>query len=232
MTYAQIKESIVEGGFFGFKVILPWIGNDYGNVKIQDMIGPTEMNMANNLGLVVLIHVPRSGRLADPEIQREVREYARRYPNASIVLAHCGRCYHPDVMKVAVEAIRDLDNVYVDTAMVMDPVVFQILFREIDSRRVLYGTDFPVATMRGRRVYVMNHWVDVVTEGYPVSSFRAISSDMNATFMAYEIVLALKRAADLVGLPMEKLRAIFYENGMAVLRHVMGGRQLKNLQSQ
>jgi len=189
------------------------------------------MRLANDLGLVVLLHVPRSGRLADPEVQQGVREYAKSYPNARIVLAHCGRCYHPDEMKLAVDTIQDLDNVYLDTSMVMDPTVLQIIFEKIDSSRVLYGTDFPVAAMRGRRVYVMDHWVDVVLNEYPPSGFRVLSSGIRATFMAYEIVLAIKRAAEMVGLSSKQLHSIFYENGMAVLSHVMGGQQLKKSQT-
>ena len=180
---------IREGGFFGYKVFINWIGNDYGNVRVSDMIGPQEMAVADDLGLVVLLHVPRSGRLADPEVQREVREYAVRYPNARIVLAHCGRCYLPEEMERAVGAVRDLENVYLDTAMVMDPTVLEILFQNVDSRRILFATDLPVAAMRGRRVYVMDHWVDVVLDEYPPSEFRVASSDIRATFMVWEIVL-------------------------------------------
>lgn len=223
----QIKEQIRSKGFLGYKVAISWLGDDYGDVTVADMIGPNEMAVANELGLVVLLHVPSAGRLTTPEVQQAVREYAEKYPNAQIVLAHCGRCYHPDEMAAAVDGVQDCDNVYLDTAMVMDPTVLQIVFEKINSRRVLFATDFPVAAMRGRRVYVMDHWVDVVLEGYPESAFRVASSNIRATFMAYEIVLAIKRAADRVGLSAQQLRAIFYDNGMAVLHRVMGGQQLE-----
>jgi len=223
----KLEKDIRQGGFFGYKVFLNWLGDDYGQVKVADMIGPVEMGLANDLGLVVLLHVPRSKRLADPEVQEGVREYAKRYPNARIVLAHCGRCYHPDEMKLAIDAIQDLDNVYLDTSMVMDPTVLQIIFEKIDSSRVLFATDFPVPAMRGRRVYVMDHWVDIVLDEYPPSSFRVLSSNIHATFMVYEIILAIKRASEMVNLSSKQLYNIFYENGMAVLSHVMDGQQLE-----
>ena len=216
----SLKKQILEGGFFGYKVLLNWFGDDYGQVRIEDMIGPEEMSLADELGLVVLLHVPHSKRLADPVVQQGVRNYARDYPNAQIVLAHCGRCYHPDEMKAAIGSIRDLENVYLDTAMVMDPTVIQIVLDNVDSSRVLFGTDFPVANMRGRRVYVMDHWVDVVLPGYPPSAYRVASDGIRATFMAYEIVLAIKRAGEMVGLTQEQLSGIFYKNGMALLRRV------------
>jgi len=231
MAPRQLEDEVRRRGFLGYKVFINWVGDDYGDVGVSEMIGPEEMAVADALGLVVLLHVPRSGRLADPEVQREVTEYAIRYPNARIVLAHCGRCYLPDQMEQAVGAIRELDNVYLDTAMVMDPTVLEILLEQIDSQRLLFATDLPVAAMRGRRVYVMDHWVDVVTEGYPASAFRVASADIRATFMASEIVVAIARAARRVGLSNARLRAIFHDNAVAVLEHVMGGEQLRRVNS-
>ena len=222
----ELERRIVEGGFFGYKVLLNWYGDDYGNVTIDNMAGPDEMRVADALSLIVLLHVPRSGRLADPVIQRGVAELARAYPKARIVLAHCGRCYLPDQMRAAAPFLGDLPNVFVDTSMVMDPLALQILFEHVDASRVLFGTDLPVAAMRGRRVYVMDHWVDVVLEGYPPSAYRVASDDIRATFMAWEIVLAVRRAGEAAGLTEGRIRDIFYANGMNLLRGVMEGQRL------
>jgi len=222
----ELEREITENGFFGFKVYLNWHGDDYGSVRVENLIGPNEMELADDLRLVVLLHVPRAGRLADPDVQDGVRRLSSEYPRASIVLAHCGRAYLPDEMKRAIHSVRDLQNVFLDTAMVMDPTVLQIVFNEIDSRRVLFGTDFPVAAMRGRRVYVMDHWVDVVLDGYPPSAYRVPSSGIRATFMAWEIVLAIRRAAEMAGLSAEERSSIFHDNGMALLRRVLDGRQI------
>ena len=216
----QIEQRLVSDGFYGYKVLLNWYGNDYGSVSVEDMLSDVEMELAEKYHLVVLLHVPRSGRLADPAIQRGVQKLSREYPNSQIVLAHCGRCYLPDEMKRAIHSIRDLDNVYMDTSMVMDPVVLQMVLEEIDSSRVLFATDFPVPAMRGRRVYVMDHWVDLVLPGNPESDFRVQSDNFRATFMVYEIVLAIRRAAERVRLPQQRLTAIFFENGIDLLNRV------------
>ncbi len=223
----ELRVAIREQGFFGYKVFLNWFGNDYGQVTVEEMIGPEEMALADELRLIVLLHVPRAGRLADPEVQCGVRKYATEYPGANIVLAHCGRCYLPDEMKSAIGAVADLQNVFLDTSMVMDPLVLQMVFRYIDSSRVLFATDLPVAAMRGRRVYVMDHWVDVVLEGYRESEYRVASNKIHATFMAWEIALAVLRAGEMAGLSQDRVKAVFCENGMALLRRVMNGRQLE-----
>jgi uncharacterized protein len=227
---SELERGVHEHGAFGYKVRIPWQGNDYGSVTVADMIGPEEMRLADELGLIVLLHVPGAGRLGDPQVQAGVRDLAQRHPSARIVLAHCGRCYLPDEMARAVGSVADLDNVYLDTAMLMDPTVFEIVFEQMDSRRVLFATDLPIALMRGRRVYVMDHWVDLVSPGWPSSAFRIASDNFRATFMVYEIILSLRRAAERAGLTDQRTLALFHDNGQAVLRHVMGGKQYEAAQ--
>jgi predicted TIM-barrel fold metal-dependent hydrolase len=231
MPVQSLKERILRDGFYGYKVFICWTGDDYRGVRVRDMIGPAEMELADELGLIVLLHVPSSRRLADASVQRDVREYASRYRNAQVVLAHCGRCYHPDEMRAAVASVADLENVYLDTAMVMEPAVLQMAFEHVGPRRVLFGTDFPVAAMRGRRVYAMDHWVDVVLEGYAPSRFRIAGNDIRATFMAYEIAAAIELAGQMAGLSGQEIQAVFYENGMNLVRRVMGGRQCQEAES-
>ncbi len=226
MSADELDRAIVEGGFFGYKIFLNWLGDDYGTVAVEDLIGPTEMEMAERHGLAIMLHVPRARRLADPVVQAGVRRLAQDYPNTRIVLAHCGRCYLPDEMQEAVGSISDLDNVYLDTAMVMDPTVLQIALEHLPARRLLFATDLPIAAMRGRRVYAADHWVDLVLPGYPPSAYRVAGDNFRATFMVYEIVVAIRRAAERVGLSWEEVRSIFWENGMALLRRVRGGRAL------
>lgn len=209
----RYERALDAGGFLGFKVFLNWYGDAYGNTRVEEMVGPVERELANERRLVLLLHVPRRGRLADPEIQAGVRWLAAECPQAKIVLAHCGRCYLPAEMKAAIGCLRGLDNVWMDTAMVMDPLVIQIALNEIGPARLLFGADFPVAAMRGRRVRVHDHWVDVVLPGYPPSAYRVTGEGFQAGPMAWEIVLAIRWACELCGIDEAGRHGIFYGNG-------------------
>lgn len=216
----RYERALREGGFYGFKVFLNWYGNDYGNVRVEDMLGSAELDLANERALVLTLHVPSAGRLADPDIQAGVQWLSRACPGAQIVLAHCGRCYLPGEMKAAIGCLRDLPNVRMDTSMVMDPVVVQIALNEIGPQRLLFGTDFPPARMWGRRVRVKDHWVDVVLDGYAESAFRVAGSGIHAGSMVWEMVLAIRWAAELTGIPTEDMHGMFWDNGMALLQRV------------
>lgn len=220
LTREQIHSQLSSGGFWGYKVFLNWLGNDYADIGIEDMLGEAEMSLANEYRLIVMLHVPRAGRLADPEIQKGVVTLAKEYPNAQIVLAHCGRCYLPSEMKRAIGSLKQLDNVSMDTSMVMDSLTLQIAMEAIGPERLLYGSDFPVAAMKGRRVRVMDHWVDVVLDEYPESAYRAMSDDIRATYMAVEIAVAVCEAAAQVGITDNQRISIFHANGMKLLNRV------------
>jgi uncharacterized protein len=225
-----LRQRIEENGFLGYKVFLDWQGDNYGNIRIQDMIGASEMDLADRMGLVVLLHVPRVGRLVDAEVQEGVRWLSEGWPAAKIVLAHCGRCYLPAEMEKAIGSVRNLPNVFLDTSMVMDEATLRIVFEGIDDGRVVYATDFPIAAMRGRRVRVMDHWVDVVVGDYPASAYRVRAEGIHATFMALEIALAVRKAASAAGMSDQQIRAVFFENGMRILRSVGGGVMMRKVE--
>ena len=218
---AAIRGEVVGGGFWGYKVLLPWYGNDYGDVSVHDMLSEAALSVADEMRLVVMLHVPGSERLAHPRTQAEVREIAQRYPDAQFVLANCGRCFLPRQMMRAIDGVKDLENVYLDTSGVMDPSVLAVVLQKMDSRRLLFATDLPVAMMRGCRVSVATHWVDLVLdEGHAPSKYRVAGDNFEATFMGYEMASAVLIASTLAGLTGEATRDIFYANGRAVLDRV------------
>ena len=225
-----LRKRIAEHNFLGYKVFLNWLGDDYGSKRVEEMLAANEMDLANEMALVVLLHVPRAGRLADLEVQRGVRWLAESWPRARIVLAHCGRCYLPAEMEKVTRFLRDLPTVFLDTAMVMDEIVLQMAFDAIGPDRVLFATDYPVAAMRGRRVRVMDHWVDIVQGDYPSSAYRVKAEGIHSTFMSVEIALAVIGAARRVGLKEKDLHAVFFDNGMKILRGVKGGEAVTRLE--
>jgi phosphotransferase system IIA component len=57
------------------------------------------------------------------------------------------------------------------------------------------------------------------------------SDDMHATFMAWEIALAIRRGAEMAGIDEAALKGVFFQNGMNVLNRVRKGQPVKALQS-
>lgn len=215
-----LRREIEEGRFFGYKVFLDWIGDEYPPLIPEEMLLENEWQYADEKGLIVLLHVPRAGRLADPAVGESVRRICARYQGLKLVLAHCGRCYRYEEIRKALHYVADLDNVWFDCSMVMDPAVMAYILQRKDPRRMLFGTDAPYAIMRGRRVTVADHWVDLVLPGYPEAHYRVSSDNMRASYMIHEIAKAVIIGAELAGLSREEMQRIFFANGMELLRSV------------
>lgn len=94
----RYEQALVTGRFHGFKVFLNWYGDDYGNLRVEEMFGPAELGLANERRLVVLLHVPRRGRLADPEHRKNVMKFCPRYGTAItetlFMTSRDGRTFH------------------------------------------------------------------------------------------------------------------------------------------
>jgi hypothetical protein len=107
----MLRREMETDGWYGYKVYLDWHGDEYPPFLVEDMLSSDQLALADEKGLIILLHVPRRDRLADPEVGKSVRDAALRYPRAKFVIAHCGRCYRYEEIRLALHWVADLDNV-------------------------------------------------------------------------------------------------------------------------
>ena len=190
-----------------------------GEVSIPDMLTDAQMRLADALGLVVMFHIPRARRLADPDNQREMVRLARRYPNARIIFAHIGRAYYMQNVAGNLDGIAACPNAYVDIAMVNHPGVLEYAFRHFPRERILFGSDAPVAWLRGKSVEVNNQYAYLTGEDYRIGTMIYDAEHaVEFTFFFYEMLRGIKEAADRAGLTRSELEGLFHGNAHALLR--------------
>jgi len=221
----ELDSVVSDGHFVGFKpywTFVTW--KEQNDVLIEDMVTEAQLEVANKRGLIILLHIPRKLRLADPYNLKSIKRIAKEYPNLKLVIAHIGRAYCSWPAKVGLEELKDLENVYFDTAMVQNPVSYQLLFRKIDKSRILFGTDLPIAMEKGKVVCVNNRNLFVTTKKYPWSlSMIGGKEEIECTFFAYEIIRAIKEAAELESLSVADVNSIFYGNAKKLIESVLKG---------
>ncbi len=65
-----LEAELRSGEFLGFKPYWSYVthakGTDQADVTLEDMVPPGQRELANRLGLIQMVHIPRLGRLADP----------------------------------------------------------------------------------------------------------------------------------------------------------------------
>lgn len=159
----EVIADLEDQGFLGFKPYPDFARpDDLPHAEIAEMLPEWAMAMAHERSLLVMLHIPRPGRLEDPLNRRQLAEICSRWPGARIVLAHAGRAYYLRGITGWLEGLRELPNLFFDTAMVQNWEVLAYLFRRVPIRKVLFGSDTPIALAQGKAVEI-NHQYTYVT---------------------------------------------------------------------
>ncbi|MDZ7617353.1 MAG: amidohydrolase family protein, partial [Patescibacteria group bacterium] len=153
MSQAQIEPLLTHPAFAGFKPYHVYAStqptpNATPDAYIPEWVWP----MANEHGLTVTLHLVRAGGMADPENIRYLRDHCLAYPAAKVILAHAGRAFHAPNAAAGVGSLRDLDNLWFDTAAICESEPLIAILDACGPRRLLWGSDFPVSQQRGRAV--------------------------------------------------------------------------------
>jgi predicted TIM-barrel fold metal-dependent hydrolase len=190
---------------------------------IFDFLPHTILEVANDRGAWVTLHVPRAGRLGHPQNILEIRELRRRYPNIVLVIAHLGRCYTAPHALEALPQFADDPCLFFDTSAVLNPVCHRVALEQFGPRRVIYGSDTPILYMRGRRQYRDRAYVNRTDHPFYFNKDReAPGLEARYTLFMYEDLRAIKQACAELGLTDPKLiAAIFHDNASGLIDGIL-----------
>lgn len=219
----QLLRKVHAGGFLGFKPYWTFVTQKQQNdVTLEDMVTPAMREAADRAGLIITTHIPRAGRLADPVNIAGLRTLCSDAPNAKIVLAHFGRSYFPEAMGDGL-SLADIDNLYPELSFVQDWEVIEHVLRTFDRKKVLFGLDLPVAQEKGKMIGI-NAQRHFFTKR-PHKWSAHVDPDwyeVRCTLFAYEIVRAIRKAADKAGLTSDEIEDIFCNNAERLVASVKG----------
>jgi uncharacterized protein len=220
-TPETIHRALTTGGFLGLKPYLDYVRkSDPNEVEIHEMLPAWVMEIVNDLDRIVMLHIPRKGRLADPLNQRQLVELGERYPRARIILAHIGRAYFLKNIVGQLDELKKLPNLYYDLAMLNSWEVLEYLFREVAGDKILYATDTPLALAPGKSVEINDQYTYVTPTPWDLSISDDHGKLVFAAF-AYEEIRAVKKAVERLGLDRDFVEGLFHANGTALLSGIL-----------
>lgn len=213
-TALTIRRRVVDNGLIGYKPYLDFVkGKARDNVTIHDMLPAAQMAVAEELGLAVMLHIPRAARLADSLNQAQMVELCRRYPAVRIIIAHIGRSYFLDAVKGLLDGIAACPNAYVDTAMVNHEGVLEYTFRNFPRDRILFGSDAPVALLHGKSVEINGQYAYLMAEDYAIgTSICDADGAVAFTTFFYEQLRGIRLAAERAALTRTEIEDVFFNN--------------------
>ena len=223
---AELERRVHEGGFAGLKPYLSFAPSHLSadEIAIFDFLPRHHLQVADAHGWVVVLHIPRGGRLRDPLNLEQLLEVEQRYPGVRLVVAHVGRAYCPEDVGNAFAVLGATERMAFDFSANTNAWVIERLLRAVGPKRVLFGSDLPITRMRMRRVCEEGRYVNLVPPGLYGDlqgdpHMREVSEDEGErlSFFLYEELLAFHRAAQAVGLSDDDIRDVFYNNALRLL---------------
>jgi Predicted metal-dependent hydrolase of the TIM-barrel fold len=215
-TKEEMRNYVKENGLLGLKPYINFVspGIKTEDITIFDMVSPEQFKAANEDGYIILMHLPRPGRLADKTNIEQLLTIENKYPNVSLIVAHIGRAYTVENLGDSLKLLKYTKNMCFDFSGNTNSEVIKRALDTFGCKRVLYGSDLPLTHMRMKRIYENGKYINLVEKGlYPGlendKSIKEVSKEeaKDFTLYLYESLYAFKKAAVELGLNRsEKLR--------------------------
>lgn len=226
MSPDYIEQEVRSGGFLGLKPYLsncpPYIPS--AEIRIFDFLPNEHLKLADKNGWIVMLHIPRSKRLRDEVNIAQIMEIEQNYPNLKLVVAHIGRAYAKEDIGNALDILGKTKNLVFDfTANVCDDAI-RACIEAVGTKRLLFGSDLPIAYMRMYRVVENGVYYNVVPRGLygdiVGEPHMRETDEKDVTVMIYEQIRAFKRVATDLKLSDSQIEDVMFGNAKRIIGKV------------
>jgi glutamate-1-semialdehyde 2,1-aminomutase len=208
----DIRRDIELPGVIGLKPYRVYsVTGDIAQCRIHEFLPHEQLELANELGLWVTMHLSRFHGCADESNLADLTEFTtQRYPNIKWILAHCARSFTYWPIREAIDRLRDLPNIWYDVSAVTDIRPLITLFQRERVDRIFYGSDGVDATyFHGQYVALGRSWQGLDVSRFPLQFPHC---DGRPILAIYEQLLSMKQAAEIAGFSRDDVEAIFWRN--------------------
>jgi predicted TIM-barrel fold metal-dependent hydrolase len=215
----ELERRVKEGGFIGLKPYPIMVeGKPQNDVEIFDFLPRSHLELADEKRWLIILHIPRPGRIDDPVNIRQLLYIDEHYPHAKIVVAHVGRAYCPGQGERALQVLQDTQNLIFDISANTNQLIFQRLIETVGCERIVFGSDMPITAMHAKRICEGYNYVNIILNAdWKDAHTRSATPEDQVTFFLYEEIYAFKKAAEKEGLSRKEIEKIFFWNAQKIL---------------
>lgn len=225
-TGEELEQRIDEGGFLGLKSYLT-LSPEYlpeKEIRIFDFYPHGQLEAADRNGWIVMLHIPRDGRLGDRVNLAQLLEIEARYPRLKLVVSHIGRAYTERDMGDAFETLAGTKHMMFDFSANTNRHAMYRALETFGTQRIMFGSDAPICRMRMRRITEQGTYINLVPKGLygdeaQDSHLRGVegSEAKSLTFFMYEMLRSFKGACAELGLGRQDIERIMYTNAKSLI---------------
>ena len=222
----EVEKYVREGGFLGLKSYLD-LAPKYlpvNEIRIYDFFPKHQLKRMDEMGAIVMLHIPRNARLKDPVNLHQILEIKQEFPNIRLIIAHVGRAYTKEDVGNAFDYLDQAPDLMYDFCANCCEYAITEVLKHAGPKHVMFGTDLPILRMRTHRIEENGTYINLVPPGlYGDPSqdphLREVSAEEaeKITFFAYEELLAFKRACQTLGLSKQDVEDVMYNNAVNLI---------------
>lgn len=219
MSAEEVERAVLTHRFIGFKPYL-WFApvSNVFEARIPEFMPEHQIAVANRYGMYIGLHISKSRAIADPENLDDLERLTEKYPRARWILYHNARSYSSWPMEKAAARLQRLHNIWIEGSSVCESAAFDATFSNMPIDRIMYGTDdLPVGITRGKYVAWGCGWTQMDRNN---QSFQIKHCDGRLTFVRYEMLRAMCRAAKNHRLTRQQIEDLFYNNAANLVNAV------------
>jgi len=227
MTAKHLETKLRDQALLGFKPYRFYSSTgDPVACRIADFLPEHQVQIADRRRLIVTLHLAKRDGIADAENLDDLVRLSAEYPRVRWILAHCARSYSAWAIERAATRLRGLPNVWYDTSSVCESDAIEALLSGVGPDRVMYGSDdLPVGVLRGKYVTFGYAWAFLSETNH---SLNLSHCDPRMTFVRYEQLRAMRRAALRLGLGPAQIEDLFHNTAVRLIEAVSSARSIPN----
>jgi glutamate-1-semialdehyde 2,1-aminomutase len=211
-TVSDVKKLLVHPNVRGFKCYHfcarkkpTW------QAEIDEYLPESAWQVADEKGFCITLHMVKDHALADPDNFNIICRMAKKYPSAKLILAHAARGFAAWTVLDSVGSLTDIPNIYFDVSAVCEPVPIYAVLKAAGTKRVLWGSDFPVSMMRGKCISIADSFLWLYREQLQKMDSK---TSFSANLIGVENLTALMQACKMLNIGKVDVEDIFYNNAM------------------
>ena len=215
-TSEYIKEQLIDERIRGLKCYHVYANRpDTFNSGIEEYLPESAWEVANKHKLAITLHMVRDEALADGGNRKYIKEMARRYPDATLILAHAARAFSAWTSIDYIDELRPFDNIYADFSGVCESPAMIAVLRAFGVCRCMWGTDWPVSMLCGKCISIGDtfYWINESD----LRNFKS-STTLHTRLVGTEGLMAVREACKLTGLSRSAIEDLFYNTAYNLFR--------------
>ena len=221
----ELIHQVEDNGLIGIKPYPNFVFHIPTNgIRITDMVPRSHLEVANEKGWVLTLHLPRKGRLGDEANLEDLLMIEREFSHIRMIVAHIGRAYCAEDLGLSMDMLRGTKNMRFDFSGNTNSNVFRMALEAFGAERLMFGSDAPIAFMRMRRIHENGLYINEI----PAGSCGDVAGDPHVhelpeeetkdfSLFVYEVAAAMLQAIHELKLSDGVLEKLFYKNAESLL---------------